>query len=182
MGLRLGERLQLLRTKHGLSQRELAKKAGIASGMISMIELDRTNPSVGTLKKILDCMNVSMAEFFTFELTEPRKVVYKADELVEMGGKGITYHQVGTNLQGMSLQIFRLHLDPGADTGKTTVTHEAEEGGLVIRGNLELMVDGRSYLLGEGDAYNFDSRLPHRFRNSGKEVCEIICACTPPSI
>lgn len=182
MGLRLGERLLMLRTKLGLSQRELAKMAGVAVGMISMIELDRTNPSVGTLKKILDSMNVSMAEFFTFEMSEARKVVYRSDELVEMGGKGLTYRQVGTNLQGMSLQMIRLRLDPGADTGKSMVTHEAEEGGIVIEGKLELMVDGRTYLLNAGDAYNFDSRLPHRFRNTSKEVCEIICACTPPSI
>jgi mannose-6-phosphate isomerase-like protein (cupin superfamily) len=36
-------------------------------------------------------------------------------------------------------------------------------------------------VLGPGDAYYFDSRLPHRFRNIGEEVCEIVSACTPPS-
>jgi mannose-6-phosphate isomerase-like protein (cupin superfamily) len=32
-----------------------------------------------------------------------------------------------------------------------------------------------------GDAYYFDSRLPHRFRNVGEEECEVVSACTPPS-
>jgi len=36
-------------------------------------------------------------------------------------------------------------------------------------------------VLGPGDAYYFDSREPHRFRNAGDTPCELISACTPPS-
>jgi mannose-6-phosphate isomerase-like protein (cupin superfamily) len=36
-------------------------------------------------------------------------------------------------------------------------------------------------LLGPGDAYYFESRRLHRFRNAGDEVCEVVSACTPPS-
>ena len=36
-------------------------------------------------------------------------------------------------------------------------------------------------MLGPGDAFYFDSRLPHRFRNPGNEECEVVTACTPPS-
>jgi mannose-6-phosphate isomerase-like protein (cupin superfamily) len=32
-----------------------------------------------------------------------------------------------------------------------------------------------------GDAYLFDSRIPHRFRNTSEEPCIIVSACTPPS-
>ena len=47
--------------------------------------------------------------------------------------------------------------------------------------SIELTVNGQIYLLGPGDAYYFDSRLPHRFRNTGKETCRLVSACTPPS-
>jgi mannose-6-phosphate isomerase-like protein (cupin superfamily) len=36
-------------------------------------------------------------------------------------------------------------------------------------------------VLKAGEAYYFDSRLPHRFRNSGKEETKVVSACTPPS-
>jgi mannose-6-phosphate isomerase-like protein (cupin superfamily) len=36
-------------------------------------------------------------------------------------------------------------------------------------------------VLGAGDAYYFSSATPHRFRNVGREVCEIISASTPPT-
>jgi mannose-6-phosphate isomerase-like protein (cupin superfamily) len=53
--------------------------------------------------------------------------------------------------------------------------HAAEEGGVVIiRGRLEVTVGARRRVLGPGDAYYFDSRLPHRFRNPGEDVCELV--------
>ena len=57
-----------------------------------------------------------------------------------------------------------------------------QEGGVVIRGHLELTVDGERHVLGPGDAYYFDSSRPHSFRNAGPEECEIISACSPPSV
>ena len=50
----IGGRLRHLRMLHGLSQRELAKRAGVTNSTISLIESNGTNPSVGALKRILD--------------------------------------------------------------------------------------------------------------------------------
>jgi transcriptional regulator with XRE-family HTH domain len=50
----VGGRLRAVRLKHGLSQRELAKHAGLTHSAISLIEQNRVSPSVGSLKKILD--------------------------------------------------------------------------------------------------------------------------------
>ncbi len=60
------------------------------------------------------------------------------------------------------------------------LSHESEEGGIVLNGRIEITVGDQQRVLGPGDAYYFDSRVPHRFRNVGNEACEIISACTPP--
>jgi mannose-6-phosphate isomerase-like protein (cupin superfamily) len=70
---------------------------------------------------------------------------------------------------------------PGADSGKILLQHQGEECGIVIRGQLEVTVGAEKTVLGPGDAYSFDSREPHRFRNVGAEPCELVTACTPPS-
>jgi mannose-6-phosphate isomerase-like protein (cupin superfamily) len=70
---------------------------------------------------------------------------------------------------------------PGADTGQAMLSHEAEEAGLIIAGHLEVTVGEETRLLGPGDAYLFDSRIPHRFRNPGTIECVLVSACTPPS-
>ncbi|HSA67874.1 MAG TPA: cupin domain-containing protein, partial [Methyloceanibacter sp.] len=46
---------------------------------------------------------------------------------------------------------------------------------------LEVTVGDRRTILGPGDAYYFDSRTPHRFRNAGDEECMVVSANSPPS-
>ena len=70
---------------------------------------------------------------------------------------------------------------PGADTGEDLLTHSGEEGGVIIDGELELTVAGETHLLGPGDAYYFDSSLPHRFRNTGQVTVRIVSANSPPT-
>ncbi|MEI6208628.1 MAG: cupin domain-containing protein [Desulfuromonadales bacterium] len=181
MNINIGERLRNMRELNGMSQRALAKKANVTNGIISMIEQNRTSPSIATLKKILDGIPISIADFFTFDLESEMKVVYSASELVEIGDKGFSFRQVGSHIKDLTMQILHERIERGADTGEEMLSHESEEGGIVIRGKIELTVDGQVYFLGAGDAYYFNSRLPHRFRNMGDEVCEIVSACTPPS-
>src|SRR5262249_53894254 len=56
-----------------------------------------------------------------------------------------------------------------------------EEGGVVVRGQVEVTVGGSTRILGPGEAYYFSRQLPHRFRNVGREGCEIVSASAPPS-
>ena len=67
------------------------------------------------------------------------------------------------------------------NTGEALLRHEAEEGGVVIQGELEVTVGDQRRVLRAGDAFYFDSRLPHRFRNPGEVEAIVVTACTPPS-
>ena len=125
---------------------------------------------------------MDLADFFATTLPEPAPVVYRSDELVEIARGKISYWQVGSNLSGRSIQILHELYEPGADSGKVALTHAGEEGGVVVRGHIELTVDGERQLLGPGDAYYFESSRPHRFRNVGRDECEIVSACSPPSV
>ncbi|MGO4713792.1 cupin domain-containing protein [Bradyrhizobium sp. 2TAF24] len=177
----IGNRLRSLRIWHNLSQRELAKRAGVTNSTISLIESNRTNPSVGALKRILDGFPIGLAEFFSFEPERPKQVFYRADELVEIGKGPISFRQVGESMFGRALQILKECYAPGADTGKVPLVHEGEEGGIVLSGRLEVTVDDERKILGPGDAYYFESHRPHRFRCVGPVPCDVISACTPPT-
>lgn len=177
----LGLRLKQLRTRQGLSQRQLARNSGVSNATISLIEHDRTDPSMGLLKRILDAMGVSFAEFFSSGTRQPEQYFYVQDELTEIGSGPISYRQVGGDLSESNLQILHERYQPGADTGQSLLSHEAEEGGIILSGRLEVTVADQVRVLSVGDAYRFNSRLPHRFRNTGSEDCLLVSACTPPS-
>jgi transcriptional regulator with XRE-family HTH domain len=177
----IGERLKAIRSRHALSQRALAKRAGVTNGIISMIEQNRSSPSVATLKKILDGFGMSLADFFGADRPVQDHTFYRASDLVEIGGGLLSYRQLGANLRGKAIQILHERIQPSADTGPGMLHHESEEGGIVVRGEVELTVGAQTRVLRAGEGYYFDSRTPHRFRNLGQEPCEIVSACSPPS-
>src|SRR5512138_2737078 len=181
MSIDVGGHLRAVRLMYGLSQRELAKRAGVTNGTISLIEQNRVSPSVGSLKKVLDGVPLSMAEFFTMDVTSSVQVFYAAEELVEIGGEGASLRLVAAQRPGRQLTVLHERYEPGAATGEEMLSHRGEEGGVVVRGRVELTIGGQTRVLEAGDAYYFSSATPHRFRNVGREVCEIISASTPPT-
>jgi len=180
--LSVSDRLRKLRLSRNMSQRLLAKRSGISNATISLIESGKMNPSVAVLKSILDALKMDLAAFFAEEKSQPEPLIYRSEELLEIGHGKISFRQVGRSTEGRSIQILHERYAPGADTGKVPLRHAGEEGGVVIRGELELIVDGERYLLGPGDAYYFESSRPHRCRNVGTEECELVSACNPPSV
>ena len=179
--IQTGARLRYVRERAGLSQRALAKRAGVPNSTISLIESGRTSPSVSSLKRLLDGIPIGMAEFFAFEPEPERKVFFAAEELTPISRGKLSLRQVGGNLFGHSLQILHETYQPGADTGLKKYQHDGEEGGIVVSGRVEVTVGEDRKILGPGDAYLFDSNMPHRFKSVGEEDCVVISACTPPS-
>ena len=178
----LGARLRAIRALHGVSQRELARRAGVTHATISLIETERVSPSIASLRKVLGGLSMSLAEFFTFDVDERRRIFYRADELSDVGSGEIAFRLVGGDRQERRMTLLHETYAPGADTGEAMLVHEGEEGGIVVAGEIELTVAGDTRALGRGDAYYFESRLPHRFRNRGTVPCEIVSANSPPSL
>ena len=176
----IGARLRAIREEHGLSQRELARRAGVTNATISLIEKNKSSPSVSSLKKVLDGIPMTLAEFFALELPPEDQIFFRESELPVFSEGQVVFRQLGGDQSRQKLQILRERYPPGADTGETMLSHDSEEGGIVLAGRIEITVGEQRRILGPGDAYYFDSRIPHRFRNVGDETCEIISACAPP--
>lgn len=177
----VGARLKTIRKHKGLSQRELAKRAGVTNSTISMIEKNSVSPSVSSLKKVLAGIPMSLVEFFSLEATanQPRKVVYRADELLDIGSNEVVMQLVGKDHPDRSLSFLREIYPPASDTGPDMLRHEGEEAGMVVRGRLELTVGDEVHTLASGDSYYFESSQPHRFNNPFDEPCELLSATTP---
>ncbi|HEY5558646.1 MAG TPA: cupin domain-containing protein [Steroidobacteraceae bacterium] len=175
-------RLKAVRLRHGLSQRELAKRAGVTNGMISLIEQGRVSPSVASLKKVLDGLPMGLTEFFTMDPAGTAQVFYTGAELVELGEGDVSLRLVAARRPGRRMAILHEIYEPGADTGSEMLSHPGEEGGVVVSGRVEVTIGSQTQVLEPGDAYYFASAVPHRFRNRSRERCEIISASSPPTL
>ncbi|MBE2167294.1 MULTISPECIES: helix-turn-helix domain-containing protein [unclassified Cobetia] len=97
----LGKRLRELRTRHGLSQRELAKRAQVTNSTISQVEQDAVSPSVSSLNKILEVFPISLSDFFSDEIpVEPPRILRGNEhEPIAGCGPGLTLRRIDQSRQ-----------------------------------------------------------------------------------
>lgn len=58
---RVAKRLKVLRGRHGLTQTELARRAGISRGYLSRLEIARQDPTLSVLEKLAKALGVKVA-------------------------------------------------------------------------------------------------------------------------
>ncbi|WP_374708382.1 cupin domain-containing protein [Chitinimonas sp. BJYL2] len=176
--MEVSTRLKIVREKHGLSQRELAKRAGVTNSTISLIEQNRVSPSISSLKKVLDGVPMSLAEFFTFDIEEPARPspFFGTEQMPDIGGDGVRLLMIGHGVQNRHITMLREVYAVGADTGADMLSHTGQEVGIVVQGEIELTVGDQARVLKPGEGYYFDSSVPHRFRNLGKSDAELVSA------
>ncbi|MFT4628019.1 MAG: transcriptional regulator with XRE-family HTH domain [Myxococcota bacterium] len=178
--LDLGAHLRALRQSYGLSQRALARQAGVTNATVSNIELNQVSPSVASLTKIVHSMGLSLANFFAAN-PEPPGYFYRADSLVDLGTGGTSLRLVAAGDRTRTLQVMHERYAPGSDTGPEMLSHPGEEGGVVVEGEITIYLGDLREVLGPGDAYQFPSTMPHRFLNEGDVPCVLVSSSTPPT-
>lgn len=184
----LGEKIRGQRMKLGLKGLDLAEKSGLSPGFISQIERGLVNPSVSTLKRIGDALNIPIGVLFEEpDSKEEEKefsvskspVVYENQRKMLSPNKGVIFYLLNPDLSGdieFILDIF----EPGATTGEELYTHQGEECGLILEGELEVQLEDKKYLLKKGDSITFKSTILHKKTNTGKTKSISIWANTPP--
>ena len=66
----LGKRIRELRKNQGISQEQLAERAGISSQYVSNIERGKDNPTLDLLLGLADALKVSLGQMCDFETVE----------------------------------------------------------------------------------------------------------------
>lgn len=81
-----GENLKKLRIEKGLSQKELAKKAGINPTAVSMYETDRRMPKYETMERFAKGLDVDVAKLYQLAKDDPKIVAFARKRTLEEAG------------------------------------------------------------------------------------------------
>ena len=170
----VGGRLRELREERGLSMRALARLSGLSANALSMIERRKASPSVSTLYKLADALEVPITTLFR-EQPEGSDVVFrKASERARVPfPRGLWEGLGGEEFLGR-VEPFMLTLESGANSGPFTMEHSGHEFVLCLRGQLEYQVENNVFRLEPGDTLLFAANLKHRWRNPGKTVTNAV--------
>ncbi len=166
----VGKRLRQLRDDHGISMRRLATLSGLSANALSMIERGKTSPSVSTLYKLADALEIPITAFFSGVPEKEQVVFIKAEGRSRVPFTRGVWEGLGGEQFVGRVEPFVLTLESGASSGPYHITHSGHEFVFCLRGQLEYQVENQFYVLDAGDSLLFAAQLRHRWRNAGGTV------------
>lgn len=183
---RLGVKLRLARQTKGLTLKALADKADCSESLLSKLENGKVLPSLPLVHRLVRVLETNISWLFEEQDAE-ETAIFRVGErpvitLDRAPGKtiGVSLERIIPFKEGHLLQCNIHHLDVGGQSGGS-ITHEGEEVGYVLRGEVELELNGDVHALKVGDAFCFRSNIPHSYRNVGSDRASILWVCTPPT-
>jgi transcriptional regulator with XRE-family HTH domain len=174
MSIDVGSRLRELRLERGKSMRALARTSGLSTNALSMIERGRTSPSVSTLYKIADALEVPITAFFRLEPPRQDIVFRKSTERTRVNLTNGFWEGLGGESFVGHVEPFMITLHSGATSGPFGMLHSGHEFVLCLSGNIQYEVEGYFYNLFPGDSLLFAAQLRHRWRNLGQELASAV--------
>lgn len=176
----LGALIRRLRTDADLSMASVAASAGISLGLLSQIERGMGNPSLSTMVKLANALDVPISRFFVGE--RPAHALIRRGEhpRLQIADDRLVYELL-TPQTHSRLGMIRAEVPGGCSNEDAPFRHEGEECIYLLEGELIASLDGTIYHLREGDSLTFDPWLPHWYRNEAERSAIAVTAMTPRS-
>lgn len=170
----VGRRVRALRLERNLSLADLASKTGISIGALSQIERGISSLRVRVIWPLAAALGVEPSALIG-DSGQPANDLYCVRSgmrrMLPVHSEGIEKWLLsppGATLTGMLVTV-----EPNGGTAEA-YAHAGHEFGYVSAGEVELVIDGTTYNLKQGDSFAFRSTLLHSFRNNGAVKCEIL--------
>ncbi len=170
----VGKRIKSIRKRNGLTLQELAEKSGVSATAISAIERNVSSPTVTTLASIARALGESISSLLGEN--EVSFIITRVGnrEALATGMRSATLQSLASGLPGQRFVPMISILQPGATSGADYESHRGEEFFLVMRGAIEVEMNGTVSRLEEGDALYFRSNTPYRWKNVADSQTQLL--------
>ena len=189
----MGSRIKKRRAEIGLSLRELADKTDLTASFISQVERNQTKPSIDSLRRIAEALDVSIL-FFLADHAPPRALSAKRDSPLKYSPvvrsnarsklvlpvSGVTYELLVPDL-ARQMEAFSGRLSPGTGNVARRLRAPTEEFIYVLSGALCVGLDDEEHTLCPGDSIYFEGATLQKLEcASADEDAVWISVITPP--
>lgn len=176
---KIGNRIRSLRRDRNMSLNVLAKKTGFAKSYLSEIETLKKEPPIRVISKIAFALEIDISFLLTGETrnhsTQKIAIVRKGERQSTQGpygSRGYLYESLTYNKLDRIMDAYIITIGPALPP--EPFIHEGQEVVYVLKGTQELLYDGETYFLEEGDCVCFDSDRPHYSRTVGDKSGKIL--------
>jgi transcriptional regulator with XRE-family HTH domain len=176
----IGQGIRSERTRRGWTMAELGALVDLTPQAIGSIERGEADPSINSLRRISQALNVPMFKFLLTDMD--RHIVVRRDARVhiKLPTDNLDYELLSSDTNG-TLEVLSVRLYAGASTREEPSAHAAEECTVVLRGSVTVEIAGKQIPLEPGDSVTIRGGLPHRFLNTGGSEAELLMALSPSS-
>ncbi|WP_406676808.1 cupin domain-containing protein [Neomoorella carbonis] len=175
----LGEKIRNLRRERGMSLKDVAEKTGLTSSFLSQVERDLADPSITSLRKIAEALDIPI--FYFLLNHEDHSPVVRKDQrkVLRFPRSHLTYELLSPDLN-RKMEVMMGRLEPGAASCDEPLAHPGEECIVVLEGIMEIDIGGEVYRLEAGDSIYYYASIPHKLWSAGNKDLVFISAITPP--
>jgi len=176
MPIEIATRIREMREQRSLSQRALAEAAGVSAAALSQIEARQTSPSVATLEKLAEGMDVSVAAFFLDTGDRGDVEIFSLNDRPGVSLHGGSYLiPLAAQWRASCFEPILVQLEPGGELSEQPFGIGGETEYVWMRcGRAMLEYDGETYILNETQSVYYDPRKPHNWRNTFDAPCELL--------
>jgi transcriptional regulator with XRE-family HTH domain len=162
IALNVGEKLKGLRSAKSMSLRLLSQKSGISANALSLIERNKTSPTVTTLVAIAKAFNMGVHDFFAGQSQDTKGFVISRSVGAQPGAP---IEALAPNLKQQNLHPVLVRLTPDEKSRRDLSFHPGDEFVYCLSGEIECEVGGEKIRLVQGDAVTYKAEMPHRLNN-----------------
>jgi XRE family transcriptional regulator, regulator of sulfur utilization len=171
--MRVGREVRAQREARGMSLNVAARRAGVSKTILATIESGAGNPSLGTLGRIAQALDVPVATLLAEDdLLVSQLIPCREDTWItfESGIEGRLLHVDG---RGRRYEILELRLEAGRRYASRAHVAGTEELVMCIEGRLTVGPEGHELDVDTGDAVLFAADVPHVYFSAegGRAVC-----------
>ncbi len=175
----LGDKIRKKRSERNLSLKELAEKIDLTASFLSQIERDLAEPSISSLRKIANALEVPIFYFLIDDEKSSPVVRRNERKTLKLPESHLIYELLTPDVN-RAMEVFIARIEPHTGQGEGESTHPGEECILVMGGKMEIAVGEDLYTLEEGDSIYYFASLPHSIRNPGDTELVFLSSITPP--
>jgi len=172
----IGDHIRKLRLKRHVSVRAFAVQTGFSPSFISQLENGQVSPSLGSLQKIAETLNVTLGEFFAAATSGDEGLIVRPADRRRLDSTWTDAHleALGAMARTRKLEPVLAIFGPGGKSGKHPHSHRHEEFAFVVKGHVTLTLGDEEHILEPGDSVTLPPRAPRRWENRSDETVEIL--------
>lgn len=171
-------RMKKLRTKKGLSLKQLANDTGYSSQYLERIEKGEVIPPVSAIIQIAKALSVESGAFLSAEQQRASEERRRKSFLVRT--EAYAYQTLTPGAETKHLKAFLVTVDPQKEHKGVDYHHEGEEFIYVLEGKVEVMIGEERNVLKEGQSLHFNSAISHKLRNLSQKRAKLIAVLYTP--